>query len=59
MEADKDHIHYMIETMPNINLSNLVKTIKSYTTYHIWRTIQKDIFGKKKHFGQMVILYAQ
>lgn len=36
MEADKDHIHYMIETEPNINLSDLVRTIKSYTTYHIW-----------------------
>ena len=35
MEADKDHIHYMIETEPNINLSNLVRTMKSYTTYHI------------------------
>lgn len=37
METDKDHIHYMIETEPNINLSNLVRTMKSYTTYHIWR----------------------
>ena len=37
METDKDHIHYMIETEPNINLSILVRTIKSYTTYHSWR----------------------
>ena len=36
MEVDKDHIHYMIETTPNINLSNLVRTMKSYITYHIW-----------------------
>lgn len=36
METDKDHIHYMIETTPNINLASLVKTMKSYTTYHIW-----------------------
>lgn len=35
METDKDHIHYMIETTPNINLSNIVKTMKSYITYHI------------------------
>lgn len=28
-------IHYMIETTPNINLSNMVKTMKSYITYHI------------------------
>ena len=37
METDKDHIHYMIETEPNINLSDFVRTIKSYTTYHIWK----------------------
>ncbi len=37
METDKDHIHYMIETDPNVNIANLIKTIKSYTTYHIWQ----------------------
>lgn len=36
MEADKDHIYYMIETEPNINLSNLIRIMKSYTTYHMW-----------------------
>ncbi len=36
IEVDKDHIHYMIETTPNINLSNLVRTMKSYTAYYIW-----------------------
>lgn len=47
VEVDKDHIHYMIETRPNVNLSNLVKTIKSYTTYHIWERHSKIL---KKHF---------
>lgn len=28
MEADKDHIHYMIETRPNINLSDFVRSMK-------------------------------
>lgn len=53
METDKDHIHYMIETKPNINLSMLVKTIKSYTTYHIWRKYGgylKNYFWKEKTF---------
>lgn len=36
MEVDKDHIHYMIETGPNINLSDFVRTMKGYITYHIW-----------------------
>lgn len=47
METDKDHIHYMIETEPNINLSNLVRTMKSYITYHIWKTHNKYL---SKHF---------
>lgn len=37
METDKDHIHYMLEIIPNTNLADLVKTIKSYTTFHIWK----------------------
>ena len=35
METDKNHIHYMIETETNINLSDLVRIMKSYTTYHV------------------------
>lgn len=47
METDKDHIHYMIETEANINLSDLVRTMKSYTTYHIWK-LHKEYLSK--HF---------
>lgn len=53
METGKDHIHYMIESEPNINLSNLVRTIKSYTTYHVWKQHGKYLskhFGKEKMF---------
>lgn len=42
METDKDHIHYMIETEPNMSISDIVNRIKSYTTYHIWQ-LDKDI----------------
>ena len=51
MKTDKDHIHYMIETEPNINLSDLVRTMKSYTTYHIWRKYHKYLskFFWKEH----------
>ena len=53
MEVDKDHIHYMIETTPNINLSNLVRTMKSYITYHIWEKYPAYLskcFWKEKTF---------
>ena len=62
MEVDKDHIHYMIETRPNINLSDFVRTMKSYITYHIWQIYKpylRKCFGKKEHSLQMGILYAQ
>ena len=43
METDKNHIHYMIETSPDINLSNFIRTLKSYTSYHIWRSHRKEL----------------
>lgn len=53
METDKDHMHYMIETEPNINLCDLVRTVKSYTTYHIWKkyhTYLSKCFWKEHTF---------
>lgn len=53
METDKDHIHYMIETKPNANISNTIKMIKSYTTFHIWKNHKKFLlkfFWKERTF---------
>lgn len=47
METDKNHIHYLIETEPNINLSDFIRVLKSYTTIHIWKTYENFL---KKHF---------
>lgn len=61
METDKDHIHYMIETNPNTNISNIVKMIKSYTTFHIWKNHKKFLskyFGRKIPFGRTDTLYV-
>ncbi|NCC54169.1 MAG: IS200/IS605 family transposase, partial [Erysipelotrichia bacterium] len=41
------HIHYMIETRPNINLSNFVRTMKGYISYPIW---EKHSNYLSKHF---------
>ena len=57
MEVDKDHLHMMIETTPNINLSDYVRTLKSYTLSIFGRNTHLtwvNVFGKKEHFGQMV-----
>lgn len=53
METDKDHIHYMIETTPNVALSWVVDLLKSYTTFHIWRLHQNVLqkyFWKENTF---------
>lgn len=53
METDKDHIHFMIETEPTIKLSDLVRTTKSYTTYHIWKKYHNYLskyFWKERTF---------
>ena len=53
METDQDHIHYMIETRPNINLSDFVRTMKGYITYHIWKKYSSYLykcFWKEKTF---------
>ena len=56
MESDKDHTHLMVETTLSIKLSDLVRTVKSYTTYRIWlkkmKNILKTTFGGRGHFGQ-------
>ena len=49
METDKNHIHYMIETNPNISLSDLIRTLKSYTTFHIWKRHEQFLYN---HFGK-------
>lgn len=62
METDKDHIHYMIELEPTISVSKVIKLVKSYTTYHIWKKYNsylKKSSGRKKLSGPMVILYVQ
>ena len=53
METDKNPIHYMIETEPTISISKIVKLLKSYTTYHIWKKHHKYLknhFWKEKTF---------
>lgn len=47
METDKDHIHYMVELPPTVAISDLVRNLKSYTSYHIWKKHPKFL---RKHF---------
>ena len=55
MEIDKDHIHYLIETEPNISVSQIVNLMKSYITYHIWERHQEFL---SKHFWKEHTLWT-
>lgn len=60
METDKDHIYYMIETEPTISISDLVRMMKSYITYHIWKSHKKlhvKTFLERKYILYRWIFY--
>ena len=37
METDKDHIHILLQYNPVDSISQIVSTLKSYSTYHVWK----------------------
>lgn len=47
MESDKDHIHVLLRYNPADSITQIVTTLKSYTTYHIWKTYGSYL---KTHF---------
>jgi len=45
---DNDHVHFLIQTVPNIRFSDLVKKIKSITARHIFKThpeVKQKLWG--------------
>jgi putative transposase len=43
INTDNDHIHYLLETEPTVTVSKLISTLKSYTTYHIWKLNPEEL----------------
>lgn len=53
IEVDQDHIHMLVELHPTETISNVVKKLKSYSTYHIWQHDEENLknqFWKEKMF---------
>jgi len=45
---DEDHVHFLIQTVPNIRFSDMVKKIKSITARHIFKThpvVKQKLWG--------------
>ncbi len=49
---DEDHVHFLIQTIPNIRSSDMVKKIKSITACHIFKT-HKEV--KQKNVGRKLL----
>ena len=50
-KSDKDHIHYLLESLPRFSITQIISLLKSYTTYHIWK-LYSDCLSKifyKRH----------
>lgn len=52
MEIDKNHIHFLISIKPCESISNVVKYLKQYSTYYIWKNNHDYMtkFYYKKHY---------
>lgn len=53
MEVDRDHIHFMINYSTHETIKNIVKQLKSYTTFHIWKAHETELskqFWKQRMF---------
>jgi putative transposase len=46
--SDKDHIHFLVQSVPKIRVSDLVRMIKSITAKEVFRTcpeVKKQLWG--------------
>jgi putative transposase len=47
VEADKDHLHLMIDSSPNVSISQIVRRIKQQTTLAVWQNYEDFL---RRHF---------
>ena len=43
MEVDKDHIHFMISSVPKTSPLRIVRVLKQQSTIEIWKLHKKQI----------------
>jgi len=47
MQSDKNHLHFLISTKPNVSISQIVRHLKQMSTIFIWKNYEKLLL---KHF---------
>ena len=60
MEVGIDHIHLLIDYVPQISITQIVRKLKQMTATNIWKVVDlKKYFGQRIHSGRMDILFVQ
>lgn len=52
IESDIDHIHLLIQYRPHISVSTIIRNLKSYRNYHLWKKypdVMRRYYWKRKN----------
>ena len=44
METDGDHIHMLIDYRPDMTIADIVKYMKQYSTYYMWKRHESALY---------------
>ena len=55
MESDLDHVHILLDYMPNTSVYNIVKQLKQYSTYQMWKYHREYLF---KHYWKREVFWS-
>ena len=62
IEGERDHIHLLIATTPNISPAHLIKEIKQKTTYELWQkyaiALDKQFFKRHTFWSRSYFVYS-
>ena len=57
--SDKDHVHFLVQSVPTYSVTKLVTVIKSITAREIFKQcpqVKKQLWGRVANCGQMGIM---
>ena len=53
MKVDRNHIHFMVQSKPSVSVSAIIKRLKQYSTYYVWknyRDYMKSYYWGNQHY---------
>ena len=53
MEADKDHVHILLEYGSKVSVSDIVKQLKQYSTYQMWK--HHEDYLSKQYWDRQIL----